>query len=455
MRLPEKFVLQMKELLKNEWPALLEAWDKPLYKGLRVNTLKIKTDEFLPKVPFSLQAVPWTADGFYLAGEDRPAKHPYYQAGLYYLQEPSAMAPAACLGVRPGDKVLDLCAAPGGKSTQIASALAGLGLLVSNDNSPVRVKALVWNLEHWGVRNAIVTNEEPARLSYHFPDFFDKVLVDAPCSGEGMFRKDAKAAKKWDQYCCTACAGTQKEILTTAAAMVKPGGRIVYSTCTFSPEENEGVVAHFLAAHPEFSLVELPSGYGWAEGRPDWLLGEPVAELRKTRRLWPHKMKGEGHFIALFEKGHAIPASPCHGQESAPSSELRPWYEFVEENLVKAPKGLFLRKGDYVYCCPPSQPSLKGLRVARYGWFLGMIRNKRFEPSQALAMGLRKSDVQRSISLSLDTSDVGRYLRRETLMVEGPKGWTLVCLEEFPLGWGKQTGSFLKNYYPPGWRLKE
>ena len=467
--MPPEFTARMQELLKEEWPHLLAAWEEPPHHGLRVNALKIQVGDLQRRVPFALEPVPWATGGFYVPPNERPAKHPYYQAGLYYLQEPSAMAPAAALGVRPGDKVLDLCAAPGGKSTHVAALLRGMGLLVSNDNSAERVKALVWNLEHWGAANATVTNEEPARLAQHFPEYFDKILIDAPCSGEGMFRKDPRAVRSWSEYNNTACSMLQGKILEYGAAMLKPGGRMLYSTCTFSPVENEDVIAAFLEKHPGYALCQLPDYDGWATGQAKWLTGGAPpgcqAEIAKTRRLWPHRIRGEGHFLALLEKstGEFECSSPEYPAGSTVSTaetgkknrypELQPFYVFMEENLTRPLTGSFVLHGRYVYRLSPGLPVLEDLRMPRPGWFIGSIKYNRFEPSQALAMGLKQEDVQRSVSFTPDDDNVQRFLKGETILMEGPKGWTLVCLEEFPIGWAKQTGEYLKNYYPPGWRL--
>lgn len=457
MRLPEKFITRMEILLKDEWQELLRAWEGPAFQGLRVNTLKIGIKEFEVKAPFSLKPVPWAPEGFYISGQERPAKHPYYYAGLFYLQEPSAMAPVVCLGIEPGDKVLDLCAAPGGKSTQIAARLKGQGLLVSNDNNQERAKALVWNLERWGAPNVVVTNEEPERLSGCFRNYFNKILVDAPCSGEGMFRKDERAVKSWEEYSSKNCSVMQKDILGQAAEMLLPGGKILYSTCTFSPEENEEIIAEFLDKHPEFTVEELPQGYGWAPGRPDWLDGQNLKkdELYKARRLWPHKISGEGHFMALLKKNAAAKNGESEDCINMADEKIPALSSFLEENLNEPLKGPFSVQGNYVYQYPAGLPSLKGLRAPRPGWFVGMIRNNRFEPSQALAMGLKKSAATRSVSFALGDTEVEHYLKCETLMIGGEKGWTLVCLEDFPLGWGKQTGDYIKNYYPPSWRIME
>lgn len=456
MRLPDEFIEKMKSILGNEWQELLEAWEEPPHQGLRVNTLKISPGEFRQRWPSSLEPIPWTRDGFYYQGEDRPAKHPYHQAGLYYLQEPSAMAPAASLGVEPGDRVLDLCAAPGGKSTQIAAFLQGQGLLVSNDNSEERVKTLAWNLERWGAANCVVTREEPAHLARFFPGFFDKILIDAPCSGEGMFRKDPKAVRSWTGFNSAKCSLIQKDILKWGAVMLKPGGRMVYSTCTFSPEENEEVINSFLREFPEFSLIELPLNHGWEEGGVPGFLwkADAAGELRKTRRLMPHRVRGEGHFLALVEKRAALKhENKAMVSNMANSGIPAPLEAFAAEYLTRTLPGPFLEKGPYIYQVPPGLPNLEGLKLVRHGWFLGTIKNKRFEPSQHLALGLTGDDVRLKIRLTPQDPLTERYLKGETLLIEGPRGWTLVCLEEFPLGWGKQTGDYLKNNYPIGWRL--
>lgn len=449
-QLPEEFVKRMKKLLNKDWEQLLSVWDQAPYQGLRINTLKITVDGFLKKEPFNLEAIPWTGDGFYYSREDRPSKHPYYQAGLYYLQEPSAMAPVACMDVKPGEKVLDLCAAPGGKSTQIAAALKGTGLLVSNDINSERVKALVWNLEHWGANNVVVTNDDPCKLADCFPNYFDKILIDAPCSGEGMFRKDNKSVKSWSVYNSSVCTALQKDILNQAAQMLKKGGKILYSTCTFSPEENELMIDKFLMDNPDFKICQLPIYEGWQPGIIDQT--SPNSQLENSRRLFPHKIKGEGHFLALLEKETDSEKNITFDNKTG--EIIEPLLDFMKENLTSEIEGTFLQKGKYIYRKPKELPDLKGVKVVRSGWFVGIMKNKRFEPSQALAMGLKKDKVKRSISFSLGDDRIGRYLKGETIMLKGEKGWTLVCVEDYPLGWAKQTGEFLKNYYPPGWRTE-
>jgi 16S rRNA C967 or C1407 C5-methylase (RsmB/RsmF family)/NOL1/NOP2/fmu family ribosome biogenesis protein len=453
-KLPEEFSQRIKDQLGEAgWAEFLSMQTEVPWGGLRFNTLKGSVADLQGLLPFTVTPVEWAADGFYYPAQQRPAKLPFYQAGLYYLQEPSAMSSAALLGVRPGERVLDLCAAPGGKSTQIAAALQGQGLLVSNDNNAKRVKALVWNLEHWGATNYLVLQEEPVKLAPAFEEFFDKILVDAPCSGEGMFRKDTKALSGWQCFNGQVCRKMQDDILQQAARMLRPGGSLLYSTCTFNPLENEETIAAFLDAHRDFSLCELPLYEGWLPGK----------QLAATRQLWPHLVRGEGHFVALMIKGQGSTEETAKtmkvkagrgGREGQAMllPQLQPFEAFMAENLSEPLIGPFAMYQQHVYKVYDDLPDLAGLKVAKPGWYLGMIKGNRFEPSQAMAMGLSAKQVLRRLDLSPQDPLIERYLKGETLMVEGPKGWTLVTLSGYPLGFAKQTGDYLKNYYPPGWR---
>jgi len=474
MNLPAEFLGRMQKLLGTEYEEFMDSFNLPRFYGLRVNTLKVPVEDFLRMSPFALEPVPWTRDGFYYREGDRPAKHPYYHAGLYYIQEPSAMAPGAFIDARPGERVLDLCAAPGGKSTQVAAGLRGQGVLVANDIHPERVKALVKNLELFGVRNAVVTNETPDRLAQRFAGFFDKILIDAPCSGEGMFRKDEEAARSWGIHSVTTCMVRQREILKEADKMLRTGGTILYSTCTFAPEEDEGMIEEFLAGHPDYELVDLPKEHGIAPGRPEWAGGRE--ELARTARLWPHKLAGEGHFLAMLRKkgeGTGEGAArqdeeifPITGQrgrtgrgkaggkplKGKDEPDLQDYYSFVEDSLNITIEGDFIFYGEHLYLKPRPMPDFYGLKVTRPGWYLGMLKKNRFEPSQAMALGLKKTEARRVVDLASDSGDVVRYLKGETLDRCGDKGWTLVCVDGYPLGWAKQVEGALKNYYPKGWR---
>lgn len=461
MKLPVEFTNKMKSLLEeDEYNEFLKSYDEPRYYGLRVNTLKTSVEEFIKISPFNLEPIPWTDDGFYYREGESPGKHPYYYAGLYYIQEPSAMLPAKILNAQPGDHVLDLCAAPGGKTVQIAAGMQGKGILVANDISSDRVKALVKNIELCGVRNAIVTNGSPDVLARNFKGYFDKILVDAPCSGEGMFRKDEDAARSWEKYKCEKCAGMQWDILQNVDRMLKPGGIIVYSTCTFSPEEDEKMISLFLSEYSDYELLEIPKTAGIEGGRPGWSDGNP--ELAKTARLWPHRLRGEGHFVALLRKKSIGEAefvrqdnSFTYGKNPAKGglAEITDVFmDFCRENLNICVEGNFLTKGSNLYYLPETPPDLSGIKVAKFGWYLGeLIRNK-FEPSHSMVVSLKKEDIKNVTDFGADSNDVLRYLKGETLIIEGKKGLTCICVDGYPLGWGKQTGDMIKNLYPKGWR---
>lgn len=477
MELPARFVDKMKDLLGGEFQAFMASYESPRAFGLRINPLKLTIAEW-SELSFLREAdkpIPWTTEGFYYSEEERPGKHPYYHAGMYYIQEPSAMLPAELLDVCPGHRVLDLCAAPGGKTTQLAGKLAGKGVLVTNDNAAERTKALAKNVELAGIRNAIVLNEEPARIAAAFPCWFDRILVDAPCSGEGMFRKDDSMIGDWERHSVQKCSAMQRDILQHAAAMLAPGGLLLYSTCTFSPEENEIQIAAFLAEHTDFAIVPIALANGLSSGRPDWIDSETansagediVGSLAGAARLWPHLVEGEGHFVALLRKqgerqsdisdtrhdsaleDHSAAAmnvkplnagtkgqskskggkNGLYGNKSASlPAAVNPqelWGLFKAEQL-SWPAGedadrdlsVVVNYGDRVYLQPPGLPSLRGLKVVRAGWYIGEAKRHRFVPSQALAMGLRPSDTVRSLDLDpKDDEESSRYLRGETMFV--------------------------------------
>ena len=454
--LPVEFQNRMQEMLGEEYEAFLKGYDKPRFHALRRNPLKIQKDEFLNIIPFELQEVPWAEHGYYYENTDQPGKHEFHEAGLYYIQEPSAMSVVEYLEVKPGEQVLDLCAAPGGKTTQIAGFMAGEGLLVCNEIHPQRAKILSENIERMGVKNALVTNETPQRLSAMFPGFFDKILVDAPCSGEGMFRKNEEALEEWSAENVQMCADRQDEILEEVAKMLRPGGRICYSTCTFAPAENEDCMARFITSHPEFHLVEVEKKGNMSSGNPKFA-NIPVEGLEKTIRLWPHKLDGEGHFIAVLEKDGELDPSykpmPQKGNEKPlKEKEYQEFLDFQKETL-KYPLGkeciLF---GEQLYAIPENMPSLKGLKVLRPGLHLGTLKKKRFEPSHALALSMKKEDVLRSWNLESGSREIKQYLSGQTFHAEGEKGWYLILVDGYSIGWGKLAGGIMKNHYPKGLR---
>ena len=454
--LPVEFQNRMQEMLGEEYEALLKGYDKPRFHALRRNPLKIQKDEFLNIIPFELREVPWAEHGYYYENTDQPGKHEFHEAGLYYIQEPSAMSVVEYLEVKPGEQVLDLCAAPGGKTTQIAGFMEGEGLLVCNEIHPQRAKILSENIERMGVKNALVTNETPQRLSAMFPGFFDKILVDAPCSGEGMFRKNEEALEEWSADNVQMCADRQDEILEEVAKMLRPGGRICYSTCTFAPAENEDCMARFITNHPEFHLVEVEKKGNMSSGNPKFA-NIPVEGLEKTIRLWPHKLDGEGHFIAVLEKEGELDTSyrpmPQKGNEKPlKEKEYQEFLDFQKETL-KYPLGkecvLF---GEQLYAIPENTPSLKGVKVLRPGLHLGTLKKNRFEPSHALALSMKKEDVLRSWNLESGSREIKQYLSGQTFNAEGEKGWYLILVDGYSIGWGKLAGGIMKNHYPKGLR---
>lgn len=450
MQLPESFESRMMDMLGEEYASFLQSLDKPFHHGLRVNTSKISVEEFLKISPFSLQPVPWIENGFYFDEKEKPAKHPYYYAGLYYLQEPSAMTPANFLPVEKGDRVLDLCAAPGGKSTELAVKLGNTGILVSNDISNSRAKALLKNLELFGIGNMVVSSEPPAALLSHFTGFFDKILIDAPCSGEGMFRKSYSMVTAWEKNGVDMFAKLQREILRDAVGLLAPGGKLLYSTCTFSPKENEQSVEYLLQLDKSLSLAELPMYEGFDSGHPDWGVTKNP-ELSKTRRLWPHRLEGEGHFVALFEKSEG----DRHGGSSYRfgKGRLTPEAEaFLDSLHMDIDKSKVETAGDRVFYMPEAMPEVKGLRLLRTGLLMGEMKKNRFEPSQALAMHLRMEEFDNAVSLPADDLRVIKYLKGETIEINARDGLVLFGVDGYPLGWGKANRGMLKNKYLPGWR---
>ncbi len=486
--LPVKFQERMKEQLGAEYEAFLECYQKEARPGLRINTGKISAEHFQNAAPFSLAPVPWTDHGFYYDPADSVTKHPYYYAGLYYIQEPSAMLPASRLPVEPGDLILDLCAAPGGKSTELASRLEGTGFLVSNDASASRAKALVKNLSIWGCSNCCITAEKPDRLLEAFGTCFDKILVDAPCSGEGMFRKDSGLIASWEKRGPAEYAAVQKEILTSAVPMLRPGGMLLYSTCTFSEEEDEEVVEWVLQQFPDLHLEDVEPASGLSHGR---------APVQKTVRIWPHHAEGEGHFLALFRKEGACgspdredaqkaeaasmslsgPAmqdlrsarggkrrdrrtdsqSRTGGRtESGDSKEAEAFLQLLPESVRQ---GKVLRRiEDQCFLLPENVQLPRQLRYLRTGLLIGSCKNGRFEPAQPLAMVLNADSYPNVLDLPASDERITRYLKGETIDLNGKetvsRGWVLICVDGYALGWGKAAGSSIKNKYYQGWRLQ-
>ncbi len=450
----------MAALLGDEYAAFLASYDVPPATGLRVNTLRIAVEAFRAVAPFALTPVPWCETGFSVPAEAEPGKHPWHAAGLYYLQEPSAMAVAELLDPQPGARVLDLAAAPGGKTTHIATLMQDRGLLIANEPHHQRAWILAENLERWGAANVAITNETPERLAERFTGFFDRVLLDAPCSGEGMFRKSEAARQDWSPALVQGCAGRQPLTLAQAACLVRPGGRLVYSTCTFAPEENEGVIARFLDTHSDFGLAPISSRPGFAPGRPDWIgraAASGPADLAAAVRLWPHTGPGDGHFIAVLQRradADVTLSSPKPWRSAPlPRSVEQAYRTFGAQNLTTPPATERLALvGAYLYALPAGLPDLTGLRFLHPGWWLGTIHKDRFAPSHALALRLRPADALRCADLPADSPDLRAYLRGESFRSAGEDGWTLIAVDGFAVGWGKRVKGLMKSHYPKGLR---
>ena len=427
--LPEEFLNRMKSQLGEEYEDFLRSLERPRAVALRYNPLKGDR----PRMIFEKDPVPWEPMGCYYDPEARPGLHVYHEAGVYYLQEASAMAPVALLDPQPGEKICDLCAAPGGKTTQIAGRMQGSGFLLCNEINPKRARILSRNIERMAVANALVTNEHPQRLAEKYPGFFDRVLVDAPCSGEGMFRKEEAAVTDWSQETVEMCARRQSEILHSAAQLVRPGGRLVYSTCTFAPEEDEGAVAAFLADHPEFTPEKMEA--------PWFVPGE-----NGSFRMWPHKLLGEGHFAAVLRKNDGM-----EGNILIEKGEKLPkqWLDFAQELGIRLPEGKAVSFGQNLYWASPELPDIRKLKVLRPGLELGTVKKDRFEPAHALALWLGECKNQHCYDP--DSEQIKAYLHGEVVPSE-KKGWCLVKAGDYSIGWGKGDGRVLKNHYPKGLR---
>lgn len=479
MNLPIEFEKKMKAFLGNEWDDFLYSYDNNRFQALRFNTLKVQSPEERMRILKTLKIssdkkVSLADEAYYFDENVRPGKHPYHEMGLYYIQEPSAMSAAALLAPKPGMRVLDLCAAPGGKSTQLATYLGDSGLLVSNEINTQRSRILSQNIERMGIKNAIVTNEDSFVLASHFPGFFNAIQVDAPCSGEGMFRKLPEAIEQWSMENVAICAARQKEILDNAAVMLKPGGVIVYSTCTFSKEENEDVIEYFLERHPDFTLEEM-------------------------ERFWPHKVDGEGHFVAkLVRRGsvnelgadYDVCEDSCNKVEDTglkadrktkknknsknrknetktalTKENMKLLSEFLDETISEdmaawIKNSRLVMFGEQLYRLPDMEVDIKGLKVQRAGLHIGEFKKQRFEPSHSLALALKLNDAKNLVKLTCDNPQTIGFFNGQSVMLsdkqaaECKKGWALVCVDGYTAGWGKVNGTQVKNHYPKGLRNK-
>lgn len=443
--LPAAFMARMQRELGEQYSSFINSYLKPPVKGVRVNTLKLSAQAFAAIAPFSVSPIPWEENGF-LITEEKVGKFWQHFAGLYYAQEPSAMCAAPLLNVQKGERVLDLCSAPGGKGTRLAEAMQGEGVLVLNEINFSRAKILLSNVERMGIVNAIVTCASPEKLAEHFGGYFDKILVDAPCSGEGMFKKEPNAIAEWSESNVAMCAKRQADILACADKMLRVGGRLVYSTCTFAHDEDEGQIEQFLKTHPQYALL-------------------------KQEKLMPHLVEGEGHFAAVLQKndlqntvGNVAGAVQNEIEEAENSRKdlplfktgiadkkvLKAWQEFERDSLLTSFENLFMT-GDHVCAAPQNMP-VCGVQTLRAGLALGECVNGRWEPAHALAMALtaeqaRTVDVTQEMAID--------YLKgNQFACPEKEKGWRVVTCLGYPLGWCKCSNGVAKNHYPKGLRMR-
>lgn len=427
--LPQQFLDEMKEILNEEYDDFIKSYDEPKTTGLRVNTLKISKEDLLNLNLYNLDQIPWAKEGFYYNEEvDRPGKSPLHEAGAYYLQEPSAMSVVPKLDVQEDEKILDMCAAPGGKSTYILSKLNNTGLLVSNEINPTRIRALGENLERFGAKNCIITNTDSNNLRKVFTGYFDKIVIDAPCSGQGMFRKDEVAITDWSYAKVLECQSIQREIIRDGYEMLTNGGTLVYSTCTFAKEENEDVINEFISEYPNAKLIIM-------------------------ERLWPHKVKGEGHFVAKIQKLEEEDCSVKQIKVKRIDKEIKDYKDFEKKFLNISLENKFEIRGENLYLLPEESPDTKKIKLLRYGLHVGTLKKNRFEPSHALSHYLKMEDAKYIENLKVNDEQILQYLRGNTINTGNSRGWVLVCVEGIPIGWGKESNGVLKNHYPKGLRI--
>lgn len=434
--LPIDFINRMERDLGPDFHAFLRSYDDNKINALRFNCLKARADAVDAMADMLSGKVDWSLDGYYYLDSARPGLHPYHYAGVIYIQDASAQLPAEMLNPTPGDFVLDLCAAPGGKSTQLAAKLKGEGLLVSNEPIANRAKILSENIERMGIKNAVVVSEYPDKLANKFPEYFDKIMVDAPCSGEGMFRKNHDACSEWSLDSVISCATRQAEILERAYEMLIPGGSLCYSTCTFSRTEDEEQIERFIMAHPDMSLIE-------------------------ERRLWPHEVRGEGHYAALLKKADDGRSDDCKKHRKAQKIKpiaanlIKDYTDFIKKSMTDKSAwmdNLYLNN-DMLYKLPENCLDLSGIHVLRGGLFLGNLKKNRFEPAHSLAMALKTEDVKNTINLALDGGDIYNYLKGQSITAHANDGWNLVCVDSYSVGWGKAVNGQIKNHFPKGLRI--
>lgn len=447
--LPADFIKRMNHWLGNEADEFYEALSRQVI-GIRLNPFRGSLGFLRSMIPWGVQNVPWCHEGLTLNNHANVGAHIYHKCGVYYIQDPSAMAAGYILDPKPGEWVLDMCAAPGGKTTHLAAEMKGEGVLVANEIVAHRAIALELNIERMGIKNTVITNEYPDRLANKWPDLFDAVLVDAPCSGEGMFSKSSQSILDWSIEAIRGNSRRQKKILDQSASLLRPGGRLLYCTCTYSPEENEGVVVSFLQDHRDFKLQTLPEIPFMQSGRPDWVNGPEF--LVRCGRLWPHKAKGYGHFFALFRKeGKLIGQQPSRWPENnVPRSVKNHFLKFRDETLTQAfyERGLLLTKNKDLFYVQMNPSYWSPLRVLRPGLRIGSMPYKVFVPDHALAMTLRPNDVRRTIAIDPNDDRLEKYLEGNNWIENDFHGHILITVNGFPIGWAKSGGGRVRSKYP-------
>ena len=457
MVLPKLFEERMQLLLGADYTAFVEGYKLPLRRGLRINTSKISVKDFLEVFPHSLSPAPFADHTFYLDAEHKAGSDPLHHAGAYYMQEPSATSAVTVLAPQEGERILDLCAAPGGKSTQIATCIGESGLLWSNEYVPARARILQQNLERFGVRNQVVSSKDTTPLCDGLQEYFDAVLVDAPCSGEGMFRKKPQALTEWSLDNVLLCAARQNEILNNAAKAVKAGGRIVYSTCTFAPEENEGVIFRFLATHPDFALLPIQVDWGCAAFsaeriRPFCPEVDDRFNLTYCRRILPQH-GGEGHFIALLHRVGQDSSQPISYPQPNSDKNRSAAESLYQDCFTDTPHGIFVTYGDQVRLLPYDLPDCNGLGVLSAGVTVATVCKNRLEPAHSIYIASKMQNCRQRINFAPNDPQLIAFLHGEEIACESCSSWTAVCVAGIPVGFGKASNGRLKNRYPKGLRL--
>ncbi len=450
IELPVKYKERMKKLLGEEFSLYEKALNEEPVKGFRVNTDKIRLEEFEKINIFGSEKIPYVENGFYLNYE-KAGNHPYHHAGMIYIQEPGAMVPAECVDIKSDWKILDMCAAPGGKSTQLKNKLGEDGILVSNEIIPSRCKILTGNVERLGLKNTVTTCMDTKKLAKTFPKTFDLIMVDAPCSGEGMFRKEEVAVSEWSEENVKMCAERQRGILENAAACLKDGGYIIYATCTFSLEENEMTVNSFLKAHSEFELIPVKERVRENTADGIFFEGCEAENISYCRRFYPHKAKGEGQFMAVL-KSNSLPSSLKIKEKTEKEKEDKIVTDFLDSVLLSYKKEEVTKNGDVPVLFTKDFNIKKGLAFSK-GVTIGEIRKNYIQPHHQFFMAMGK-DFKRKIELKPESEEMKKFLRGEEFETNCENGWAVVTTEGCSVGGVKVSSGRAKNHYPKGLRLK-